>query len=64
MLSAAIAAGYDFQVKGKMPLRLFLQYQFWMQTPFVNKYVPLLPNAALHIGGIYQLPKNRTKTEQ
>jgi hypothetical protein len=60
MATFSLGAGYDLQAKGKLPLRLFLQYQFWMQTPFVNKYVPLLPNAALHIGAIYQLPKHKS----
>lgn len=30
--------------------RFFLDYQFYLQTPFVKNYVPLLPNSALHIG--------------
>jgi hypothetical protein len=30
--------------------RIFVNYQFWVQTPFVNQYVPVLPNTALHIG--------------
>ena len=58
MATFAVSAGYDF-AKQKLPLRLFAQYQFWMQTPFVKKYVPLLPNTALHLGIIYQW--NRTK---
>jgi hypothetical protein len=62
MATTSLAAGYDFNVKSKLPLRLFLQYQFWLQTPFVNKYVPLLPNTALHIGAIYQLPVHRSIT--
>lgn len=57
MATASLALGYNFQTKYQKPIRLFLQYQFWMQTPFVNKYVPLLPNAALHLGLIYTLPK-------
>lgn len=60
MATVSLAAGYDFKVKSKTPLRLFLQYQFWLQTPFVNKYVPLLPNTALHIGAIYPLPIHRS----
>ena len=60
MASMALSAGYDLSKKTKMPLRLFLQYQFWLQTPFVNKYVPLLPNTALHVGVVYTLaPKNK-----
>ena len=57
MATASLALGYNFETKHTLPLRLFLQYQFWMQTPFVNKYVPLLPNAALHLGIIYTFKK-------
>lgn len=64
MASCSIGAGYDLQAGSKLPVRLFLQYQFWMQTPFVNKYVPLLPNAALHIGAIYQIPKHQPTAAQ
>jgi hypothetical protein len=60
MATVSLAAGYDFKIKSKKPLQLFLQYQFWLQTPFVNKYVPLLPNTALHIGAIYLLPIHRS----
>jgi hypothetical protein len=59
MISASLAAGYDLQKKTRLPLKLFLQYQFWLQTPFVKKYVPLLPNAALHIGTIYSITRHR-----
>jgi hypothetical protein len=56
MATAALLLGYDFDKKGKWPLRLFLEYQFWLQMPFVNKYVPVLPNTAIHLGVVYQLP--------
>ncbi len=62
MATASLAAGYDLQAKTKVPLRLFLQYQFWLQMPFVKKYVPLLPNTALHIGVIYPLTRHRAPT--
>jgi hypothetical protein len=57
MATASLVAGYNFQTTHSLPLRLFIQYQFWMQTPFVNKYVPLLPNTALHLGIIYTFKK-------
>ncbi|MBX2985243.1 MAG: hypothetical protein LC109_04115 [Bacteroidia bacterium] len=50
MGSFSLALGYDFQQSKKLPLDVFLQYQFWLQAPFVNKYVPVLPNSALHLG--------------
>jgi len=34
-------------------LDLYLAYQFWLQTPFVNKYVPILPNNAVHLGIVF-----------
>jgi hypothetical protein len=53
MIPVSLAVGYDLEKKCNTPLRIFLQYQLWMQTPFVNKYVPLLPNTALHLGVRY-----------
>jgi len=32
---------------------LYLSYQFWVQAPFVNKYVPILPNNAIHLGLVF-----------
>lgn len=56
MSSISLAAGYDLGKATGRPLRLFVAYQFWLQAPFVNKYVPLLPNTSLHIGAVYNLP--------
>ncbi|MBX9850935.1 MAG: hypothetical protein K2X86_04170 [Cytophagaceae bacterium] len=55
MISAGVGVGYDFEKKCDKPLRLYLLYQFWMQTPFVNKYVPLLPNTSFHLGAIFSI---------
>lgn len=61
MISTEVGGGYDLEARCKIPLRVFLLYQFWMQTPFVNKYVPLLPNTALHLGVRYMIrKKNKT----
>lgn len=62
MVAASLIAGYNLQQACNIPLKLFVQYQFGIQTPFVNKYVPLLPNAAFHIGGIYTLTTHKSKT--
>jgi hypothetical protein len=43
-----LSLGPGFRLNEK--IRLFLNYQFYMQTPFVPGYVPLLPNTALHLG--------------
>jgi len=32
---------------------VYLAYQFWLQAPFVNKYVPVLPNNAVHLGVVF-----------
>lgn len=37
----------------------FLNYRFWMQTPFVKEYVPILPNVAFHLGIRYRLPNGK-----
>lgn len=50
MGTASVGVGYDLMVKRKRPIRLFLQYQFWIQAPFVKSYVPVLPNTALQLG--------------
>lgn len=50
MASLGLSAGYNFHKSTSMPFGLFLQYQFWLQMPFVNKYVPMLPNNSLHLG--------------
>lgn len=48
MGSIAIGAGY--YINPEKTNRIFASYQFWLQAPFVNQYVPVLPNTALHIG--------------
>ncbi|HTO15721.1 MAG TPA: hypothetical protein VLZ83_08115 [Edaphocola sp.] len=52
--------GYDFQDIIHQPIDLFTGYQFWVQSPFVNGYVPLLPNNSVHLGIIYYLPKKKS----
>lgn len=48
MAGAALALSYTLQ-KGAHPLRFSIDYQFYLQMPFVKSYVPLLPNTLLHI---------------
>lgn len=61
MAGLNISLGYSFQQKTKLPLEVFLGYQFWVQSPFVNKYVPVLPNNSVHIGGVYYFKKFKNK---
>lgn len=64
MFSTALTVGYDLERCTSVPVRPFVQYQFWMQAPFVKGYVPLLPNTALHIGIQYTFKrKNGTQHE-
>ena len=44
----AFNIGYQFSKEN--PFSIFMKYQTFFQMPFVNKYVPILPNTALHIG--------------
>lgn len=53
MITTGIGVGYDLEKKSHLPMRIFIQYQFWLQAPFINNYVPLLPNTALHLGVRY-----------
>ncbi|RYD83453.1 MAG: hypothetical protein EOP53_00810 [Sphingobacteriales bacterium] len=68
MGSFAIGAGYTFNKRYRESIakhtwnpprlyRIFINYQFWLQTPFINSYVPVLPNTALHLGFSYPLHK-------
>lgn len=47
MLSTAAGLSYTFP---RQPFRLFIDYQFYLQLPFVKQYVPLVPNTAWHAG--------------
>ncbi|MGI9158338.1 MAG: hypothetical protein ACR2K1_01155, partial [Saprospiraceae bacterium] len=59
MGSAAFGLGYRLGSAPDAP-RIFLDYQFFLQMPFVKSYVPLLPNTALHAGVAFPF-FNRTK---
>ena len=48
MADFVVQIGYEFRKEN--PIDVFLNYQFLMQMPFVNEYVPILPNSALHVG--------------
>ena len=56
--SFTLGLGYDLEKISKLPLYPFINYQIWMQSPYVRSYVPVLPNAALHIGAVYKLTKS------
>ncbi|MEP7196081.1 MAG: hypothetical protein ABI851_06135 [Saprospiraceae bacterium] len=50
MAALSIAPSYTFRRTGLNPIRIFIDYQFMIQTPFVNNYVPILPYNLFHIG--------------
>lgn len=46
----------SYAIKGnKVSFSPFIHYQFFMMTPFVKSYVPLLPNTSLSIGTYFTL---------
>lgn len=49
MAGTALGISYT-QQNTAHPMRFFLDYQFYLQMPFVKSYVPLLPNTLLHFG--------------
>lgn len=48
-------AGYHYNIR-----RIFINYDFRIQTPFVKSYVPLLPNGLLSLGLQFTLFKKIT----
>lgn len=48
--NASLSLGLGYQLPAANAPRIFLAYQFYVQFPFVNEYVPILPNTALHLG--------------
>lgn len=57
MGTTALSIGYRLNHDAVRPVEIFTRYQFFVQGPFVNEYVPVLPNAALHLGVSYPLFK-------
>lgn len=49
MAGGTLGLSFTQQNRAK-PLRFSLDYQFYLQMPFVKQYVPLLPNTLLHVG--------------
>lgn len=49
MASGVIGLSYQKPGNVNAP-RFFIDYQFYLQMPFVKNYVPLAPNVALHAG--------------
>lgn len=51
-LNAGLSLGLGYRLGGELPVpvRVFLSYGFYIQAPFVQEYVPVLPNTHLQLG--------------
>jgi hypothetical protein len=59
MMTALVGTSYILNPSAAKPVRLFINYQQRLQTPFVKSYVPLLPYNSLMIGAAIPLtPKS------
>lgn len=56
LVGAGLGFGYNLG-DDKRVRRIFLDYDFRMQMPFVKSYVPLLPNGSLGLGFQFNLVK-------
>ncbi len=52
---------YNIIRENKPPVTLFMAYNFRIQTPFVNEYVPILPYTSINIGTIFFINKSEKK---
>lgn len=59
MAALTIGTGYIFQINKDQPVKLFLQYQARIQTPFVKSYVPILPYNQAAIGVSFLFPSTK-----
>ncbi len=59
--SFGVSTGPTYRFPKAPEWETFLNYRIWMQTPFVQNYVPILPNIALHIGMRFELPSKSSQ---
>jgi len=59
MAALTIGTGYVFYLNKDQPVKLFLQYQARIQTPFVKSYVPILPYNQAAIGISFLFPSKK-----
>ena len=50
MFGTSFGLSYSFLNENCLLSRVFINSQFWFQTPFVKSYVPLLPQTTLYLG--------------
>jgi hypothetical protein len=55
--------GLSYNLNWKQPARIFLAYQFCLQMPFINNYVPLVPITSLSVGFVYSFKSNCKHTK-
>lgn len=58
MPSLTLSTGFSLEKKFNIPVEIFVDYQVWFQLPFVNQYVPVLPNVSLHLGTIFYIKRS------
>jgi len=58
---AGAGAGFSYKLMKNTfhPVRIFLNYQFFLQMPYVKNYVPMLPNTSFHVGTIFSINKKK-----
>ncbi len=61
MADINLGIGYLINKNKEHPIRIGLNYQVWFQFPFVQEYVPILPNTALHLSTTFFLSKKSSK---
>lgn len=61
MADINLGIGYLINKAKDRPIRIGLNYQVWFQFPFVQEYVPVLPNTALHLSTTFYFSKKSSK---
>jgi len=65
-VTAGLELDFNYKIvrEEKNPISLFLGYNFWVQAPFVNEYVPILPYTSINLGTIIYLNKSNNKKDE
>jgi hypothetical protein len=55
--------GLSYDLRLRQPARIFLAYQFCLQMPYINNYVPMVPVTSLSLGFVYHLNRSCHKNK-
>lgn len=61
VIPVSVKLGYTFQ-KVKFPVSIFVKYKWFVQTPYIDDVVPIVPHGTLHFGlgiGLNSISKNK-----